>query len=265
MFIQTDNFGNENTFRCRFHEGEYNYPMHIHQFTEIAVVLKGKIDIICAGERLRTSEGDIVVIPPFRTHSFETPERCDVWISVFSNAIISDFLPETELYDRGVRVFGASSELMNYIKPRLIYEEEKTEKCIKASLYAIMEEYTRKTPLCDASGEKSVLSSLFLYLNGHFKEDISLSSTASALGYSASYISHALGAIPDLSFTSILSGIRVEHAKKLLLTTDLPTARIALDSGFSCERSFHRAFMKQVGKTPTAYKRESGGYGNYSK
>lgn len=257
MFIQTDNFGNKNAFRWRFHEGSYNYPAHIHQFTEIAIVLKGKIDIISSGNRLSASEGDIAVIPPFRTHSFDTPEQCDVWISVFGGAIISDFLPETELYARGVRVFRASDELINYVKARLVLSGEKTEKCVKAALYAIMEEYTRLIPCSERSDEKSILSSIFLYMDEHFKEDISLVSLSKALGYSASYISHALGAIPDLSFTSILSGIRVEHAKRLLLTTDLSIARIALDCGFSCERSFHRAFMRLVGKTPTLYKKEA--------
>ena len=257
MLIQVDNFGCENTFRSRFHENVYNYPTHIHQFTEIAVVLDGEIEIISEGKTERARSGDIAVIPPFRTHSFNTPQHCHVWIAVFSNGFISDFMPESELYERGVGVFTSSDETINYIKARLVFNTEKDERSIRASLYTVMEEYTRKSPSTRTSGKKDVLSSVFLYMSEHFKDDVTLESLSSALGYSSSYISHALGAIPGLSFTSILSGIRIEHAKRLLLTTDLNVATIALECGFACERSFHRAFMRLVGKAPSAYKKEA--------
>jgi ABC-type histidine transport system ATPase subunit len=45
-----------------------------------------------------------------------------------------------------------------------------------------------------------------------------------------------------------------EYAKKLLLTTDYSVTGIAIESGFSTDRSFYRAFMTLEGISPGEYR-----------
>jgi AraC-like DNA-binding protein len=51
--------------------------------------------------------------------------------------------------------------------------------------------------------------------------------------------------------------LRIEHASKQILQTDLPMVEIALASGFSDQSSFTVAFKNVTGITPSAYRRLS--------
>ena len=255
MRIQTDNFGYNDAFRCRFHEGIYHYPSHIHQFIEVACVLGGEIDITVNGRTETATAGDIALIAPFEIHSFHTPKYCRVWIAVFSCSYVSDFAPESAIH-AGVRsVFTPTESLFSYIRDHLIETHDRNLHSIKAPLYALLEEYTRLVPAKAQAENKSVLSVLLLYMNEHFQENITLRSLSAALGYSTSYISHILNTIPNMNFNTLLSSLRIEYAKKLLLTSDRQILDIALECGFSNERSFHRSFRNLVGTTPLAYKK----------
>lgn len=50
--------------------------------------------------------------------------------------------------------------------------------------------------------------------------------------------------------------LRVEWAKRQLLETDLPLVEIALQAGFADQSHLTRAFKKQTGKTPRAFRME---------
>jgi len=62
---------------------------------------------------------------------------------------------------------------------------------------------------------------------------------------------HATGT----SFLAYLRNVRVEHAKMLLRTTNLPTAQIAINCGFQSPHHLIRSFKKVTGHTPGDYRR----------
>ena len=76
---------------------------------------------------------------------------------------------------------------------------------------------------------------------------------SAALGYTKGHLSHCLAAIPYFNFNSLLNSLRIELAKQLLHESDARSIDIALEVGFSCERSFHRAFKQLTGMTPREY------------
>lgn len=55
-----------------------------------------------------------------------------------------------------------------------------------------------------------------------------------------------------MSFPDILSNLRVEYSRDLLLR-GMTVLDAALESGFETERSFYRAFRKITGMTPGEY------------
>ncbi len=258
MRIQTDNFGYGESIRCKLHKGGYNYPSHLHQFTEIAIILKGEIDITVNGITRTAKEGDIAVIHPFAVHGFETIKNCDIWISVFSNSYILDFDIVNGLSKKDF-VFTPSKSLFKYIQDHFIDVEERTLFGTRASVYSIFEEYARIVPSeTTKKGKSDTLSSIFYYMSKHFKENISLKSVATDLNYSPWYISKVLSSLSGISFYAIVTGLRIEYAKQLILTHNMRMIDIALESGFSNERSFHRSFKQSTGMTPLEYKRLHG-------
>jgi len=86
-----------------------------------------------------------------------------------------------------------------------------------------------------------------LYLN----PDLKVTDVADALGVHRNAVSACINAWKGYSFNKFLNDYRVEHAKQILhQNPDQKIAAVALESGFSNERSFFRAFKAVTGLTP---------------
>ncbi len=90
--------------------------------------------------------------------------------------------------------------------------------------------------------------------NNYLDESLSLSSIADAFGKSESYISHFFKRYCDENFYTMLERLRMERARTLLTTTDLPIREISAGSGYSSMHSFRRAFKKVYGVSPSSFR-----------
>ncbi len=262
MIIQHRNFGEDRVIRCGIHEHTHNYGSHIHQHSEIVYVLEGSIESTVDGVTETVNAGEMVVITPLRVHSTYTSAYCKIFICVFSNDFVLNFLSSKELYGGYERsVFKPSDILHLYITEKFIpsalnYRPNNINKIrsVQAGLHAILEEYLLSTSHSEKrSAFNNTLAQILIYMNEHYKEKLTLSDVGKALGYTACYISHCMEALPEMNFNDILNSFRVEHAKTLLLSSGKTNIDIALESGFTCERSFYRAFTKAVKMTPKEY------------
>ena len=265
MYIQIQNFGHKSSIKSSYHRGVYDCADRIHQFPEIVCVMSGAVEITVDGVREIANAGDIVVITPFRTHSFKTPQSCEIWIGVISLDFVAEFFAGENLYISGKRaVFTPTKSLFEYVlehlpEPHLIpfvLEGDDTKyKRIKALVYPVFEEYMRLVPHEKKSLKNNALAAVLLYMSEHFAENLSLISVASALGYTPTYVSHCISVIPNMNFRKLLNSLRLDKAKPLIREGKLRMLDVALECGFSGERSFNRAFSELLGMTPTEYKR----------
>lgn len=86
---------------------------------------------------------------------------------------------------------------------------------------------------------------------------IDLQDAAAAAGISPTYLSRLFRAELGTSFTQFLNRVRVEHADRLIVATDLPLSRIAAESGFTSQSYFNRVFKSLTGQTPGQARRRS--------
>ena len=268
MYIQLQNFGSNASIKSTYHKGQYQCVERIHQFPEIVYVLEGSVEITVDGKVETANAGDLAVITPFRAHSFHTPKYCNIWIGVVSNDFVSDFISGSNISVSGeTAVFTPSKSLSMYVTEHFPTPSETPEnltfgdahyRSVKALVYTVFEEYTRTVPQVTTHLKKNALTAILLYMSEHFRENITLEDASAALGYTPSYISHCILTIPNMSFRKLLNSLRVDYAKNLLISTNYKMIDIALECGFVTERSFYRAFMEIVGKTPNAYRKISG-------
>lgn len=105
-------------------------------------------------------------------------------------------------------------------------------------------------------GPKSIrLAASLQYLQDNFGEQLRLPDVAKKAGFSVPAFSRVFRHATGTSFLDYLRNVRVEHAKKLLRTTSLPTAQIALSCGFQSPHHLIRSFKKVTGLTPGEYRR----------
>ena len=144
-------------------------------------------------------------------------------------------------------------QITDYILKPVNYEEFGT--CIdnlKISLFerrvSVMAEPEKQ--------EERTITGITRYLQEHLAEDISLSVLAEQFHLNAQYISQLFKSEIGVNFLAYLTNIRMEKAKKLLLSTSLSVAEVAQQSGYGDYRVFTKVFKKSEGSTPSQYRRD---------
>jgi signal transduction histidine kinase/DNA-binding LacI/PurR family transcriptional regulator/AraC-like DNA-binding protein/response regulator of citrate/malate metabolism len=94
------------------------------------------------------------------------------------------------------------------------------------------------------------------YIHEHFAEPIGREDAAQYVGVSEGYLSRCFTQETGLSLIHYLTRYRIQQAKQLLSAGVLPVTEIALKVGFSDGNYFSRAFRKETGVSPLAYRRK---------
>ena len=93
------------------------------------------------------------------------------------------------------------------------------------------------------------------YIEAHYAEPITSREAAASLPLHPSDFCRRFRAAFGTTFSLYLSAWRIEKARELLKTTDLPISDIVRAVGFTDFSYFSKTFREQVGCTPTAYRR----------
>ena len=113
--------------------------------------------------------------------------------------------------------------------------------------------------------EETPIRAITRYMQEHLAEEISLSVLAEEISLSvlaeefhlnAQYISQLFKSKIGVGFLAYPINIRMEHAKKLLLTTPLSIAEVSEQSGYGDYRVFTKTFKRSEGITPSQYRRD---------
>ena len=110
--------------------------------------------------------------------------------------------------------------------------------------------------------EERTITGITRYLQEHLAEEVSLSVLADEFHLNPQYISQLFKNEIGVGFLAYLTNIRMEKAKKLLLSTSCPVAEVAEQSGYGDYRVFTKVFKKSEGVTPSQYRRDFLGEGN---
>ena len=142
-------------------------------------------------------------------------------------------------------------QITDYILKPVNYEEFGT--CIDNLKIAL---FQRKAPTRTDVPEERTITGITRYLQEHLAEDISLSVLAEEFHLSSQYISQLFKSEIGVNFLAYLTNIRMEKAKKLLLSTSLSISEVSERSGYGDYRVFTKVFKKSEGITPSQYRRD---------
>ena len=108
----------------------------------------------------------------------------------------------------------------------------------------------------DSQQKDRMIVSITKYLQNHLQEDVSLNVLAQEFHLNAQYISQLFKSEIGVGFLTYLTNIRIEHAKKLLLSTDDAISDISDQCGYNDYRVFNKVFKKKEGITPSQFRRD---------
>ena len=142
-------------------------------------------------------------------------------------------------------------KITDYILKPVNYEEFGT--CIDALRIAMFRE---KPSGREDDREETPIRAITRYMQEHLAEEISLPVLAEEFHLNAQYISQLFKSKIGVDFLAYPINIRMEHAKKLLLTTPLSIAEVSEQSGYGDYRVFTKTFKRSEGITPSQYRRD---------
>ena len=103
--------------------------------------------------------------------------------------------------------------------------------------------------------DTDALQNILSYCSQNYAQDLSLDTLAQTLHISKFHISHLLNGKLHMTFSNYLNSIRIAAAIPLLEEGKMTVTELSHRVGYNSTRTFNRAFLKQMGKTPSEYRR----------
>lgn len=242
--------------------------MHWHDCIEIIYVESGSIRVFFNDRWQDMVAGEMLLIPPHRIHYINCYDEstkktvigisneliCDTNIAEqsvilpFKSEKINDFCffkDEAEFAEIFVKLRNADN---SYYENLLIQSEI-------LRLYAYIYNEWQKAGLdfIEPITDKNIYKIISL-LEENFVEAPTAEQMANYLNMSYSNMSRILSERLGTSYNSLLNSIRVENAKKLLLSCDKNITEICFECGFQNSSYFIKIFKNKVGITPLKYR-----------
>lgn len=94
------------------------------------------------------------------------------------------------------------------------------------------------------------------FIDQNYSKHLTLQNVAEKIGLSPAYFCTVFKQEVGLSFSSYLTEVRMENAKRLLAQTDMDITAVSSMVGYQDPRYFSRVFAKNVGTKPTQYRKQ---------
>jgi AraC-like DNA-binding protein len=230
---------------------------HLHKELELIYVEKGSTLAYADQNVYTVNEGELYISFPNQIHYYKNSND-----SLFRVLIVTPDmfygLKDTfyaNIPENNKITLGKNDPIKTFIENIYSVEEKEGLTRFVGLFNLLMAELLPRLKLLPAiSTDHATLRTILEFCSSHYTEDLSLDYVATALHLSRCYISHLFSKKLSLGFNDYINMFRIREACYLLLNTDRKIADISEDVGFGSIRSFNRAFMKLIGKTPAQYR-----------
>ncbi len=275
ILIGSDRFFNIRSFQSKY----FTMPRHLHAEYELVWIDRGfgKKSI---GEVIKPfTDGDLTLIGPDCPHLFIADDayyadnalRCHWRVIQFSRSIFPTAMTELELFkpihtllessEYGLD-FGSRSE--ESIRPW--YDSIETARGFGklTRFYELLAflagdpssfRLNRDKPTTPHETSDDVVTRVYNYLLHNFNRRITLAAIARSVNMHPTTLCSYYKKYTLKSIFDSLMEIRIGHACRLLVNTDLSVAQVAYESGYENISNFNRQFLRLKKVQPKAYKK----------
>ncbi len=253
---------------------------HFHKHTEILYLTEGKLNISLNSKQYTLQKNEFIIINPHEAHCLSSVTAVSTCIVIkFTSDIINIparsirdtqyILPFMYTAENNMRVYNRDFCVKSGI-PEIILdalnEFNKKNTGFELSLTADILKIIRCAVgyLCENGYEAQVspsfsniqhiISPILGYINENFRS-CDEKKAAEAFSISYSYFSRSFKQVMNMSFNEYVNFLKVNEAKKLLLTTEKSVTEIAEELGFSSPSHFINVFRKHNSISPKQYKK----------
>ena len=229
---------------------------HFHKNLELIYVITGSVKCEINNRVYNLCEGEFGLCLPYDVHAYTPGKNTEYYVLVFSADYVRLFEKQIEGKNADGFTFTPSRDIFHFVKSELIDNKSPSVYALKASLYALCNEFLKSVQLSENKDRKQSIIAITDFLSKNHTKDIGLNDIASLLGYDYHYVSRYFHSVFDMSFAELLGAYRLETAIRLMDETDKKIADVAFESGFGSIRSFNYTFKKHFGISPNEYRKK---------
>lgn len=234
-------------------QGFRGYPPMFHTHGELIMVTKGNINICVDGKTYNLREGEMTIVFPYLTHSYEDAPDADALLILFdplATAFDNTFLTKKpkKHYTDGSAYYHMLNRAVSLINSGKI-------KTAMGYINAVIGEFLETTPTEEADNtSEDAVTKILTYCAEHFTESITIKSVSDALYLSPSYVSKIFSQKLRYGFREYINALRINMARSLLKNPEKRITDIMLSCGFVNQSSFNRVFRDICGISPKEYR-----------
>ncbi|MCM1026452.1 MAG: AraC family transcriptional regulator [Roseburia sp.] len=222
-------------------------------------VFEGTLTLEFENRKQVVAKNHFILLDCYQEHCYSSEVGWEaIWIHF-------DGPPARKMYQMTVdklgNVFSLSDPLpllnrMAYVYQPFARQEDIWEVLIAKYLNDILTEFIIYTPQQIKIVQRiAAVENCKVYIQNHLEEDLKIDELAKQAFMSTYYFIRVFKNETGMSPHEYIINTRIHLAKMLLLETTLPVGDICYKSGFSSESAFCAAFKKNVGVTPTLYRK----------
>lgn len=173
--------------------------------------------------------------------------------------IIISAYSEFEYAQEALRL-GVVNYLLKPIgKKKLIEAVEEAVKIMEKQVRVGMIEKVVDEKIVDANTKmnsaKDTIRKAISFIDQHLKDEFTLKDVAAHVHLNPSYFSVLFKEQVNMNFSEYVTRRRIQRAKELVITTNLPINEIAEEAGYKTSKYFIKIFKEIEGMTPSAYRK----------
>lgn len=247
---------------CGYYRTDYEYHIERDDYQNFLIfcILDGRLSVTSENRTMVAESGQIGFLDCHEPHEYHTIGHTEfLWLHL-DGSNIRDFY-NAIIKQKGGFVFSAES--FETVK-QLLYEIVSTyridqiphEAALSGSLYRILTELLNYSGgAADGDEQESNVKMAIRFIQKNYGEKISLEDVARHVNMSLFHFARVFKKSCGYSPHEFLILTRINHAKHLLKTTELPIKVIAQMVGYQNATTFTNAFTNRVAISPTRFRK----------
>ncbi len=275
----------------RYSEPWMHFSRQIDEFV-LYVIREGNMYIKEDGVKYRLAAGDFFLLEPGLLHEGFEKATCDYYYAHFSHSALKrakdpaaameelaekrrktmisynlDFEDPTDSITYIPKQFNVSSldfrKVLSAATEEYDAREEHYRNRVSATLHSFLLNVAHEHLLTERSEKKKITKAeyaaerLIRYMNQNYSKPFSGSEIEEMFEVNFDYINRIVAKMTGYTVFAYLNGLRINNAKQLIATTDLPFNEIAYYVGIEDRYYFSKLFKKLTGMTATEYYRRA--------
>ena len=268
-----------NSYHCLIPFTYRELALHWHEEMEITFIQEGTSDYKVGKEEFKANAGDIILIPPYCTHSAcEIPGKTmisdsmvfhpdylgannqDLSASKYLRPMAEGQLLMQEVIRDGDAGYAEIKDtfiraLDCFKNKQPFYEMLLKEKLLHILILLFSYGYIRESDDSHITSEnRRHIKSALEYISDHYSEKISISEMAQLAGFSENYFMSLFRQYVGMSCIQYVNHYRIQKAAHALEETTKSVSEIAMIHGFDNISYFNLQFRRTFGMTPREFR-----------